>query len=136
MDEGPHLPPISFMALSEAILKAGVLLPLHPFIDQVLQFFDIVPFQLTPNSYCIIMVFFISFSKACGIEPSIGHFAYVFRIKAIMKHVEFWYLTSHGDVAGTGGLPSKVGQWKNDFFFYLFARFGEFWIGHKWQPSR
>ena len=56
-----HLPPVGFMAFSEAILKAGVFLPLHPFIYQVFQFFDMVPFQLTPNSFRIIIVFFIAF---------------------------------------------------------------------------
>ena len=60
-DERLHLPPISFMTISKTILKAGVFLPLHPFIDQVLQFFDIVSFQLTPNSYRIIMAFYIAF---------------------------------------------------------------------------
>ena len=120
------------MALSEAILKAGVFLPLHPFIDQVLQFFDIIPFQLTLNSYCIIATFFITFLEACGVEPSIGHFDYVFGIKAFAKNAGFWYLTSHGDVVGIGGLPNNMGQWKNDFFFYPSAPSGEFRIGRKW----
>ena len=61
-NERLHLPPVGFMAISEAILKAGVFLPLYQFIDQVLQFFDIVPFQLTSNSYHIIVAFFITFS--------------------------------------------------------------------------
>ena len=85
-DERLHLPPLGFMAISEVILKARFFLPLHPFIDQVLQFFDIVPFQLTLNSYCIIVAFFVAFSEACGVEPLLGHFAYIFRIKVIAKH--------------------------------------------------
>ena len=88
-DEKLHLPLIGFMAISEAILKVGVFLPLHPFIDQVLQFFDIVPFQVTPNSYRIIVAFVIAFFEACGVKPSLGHFTYIFGIKATAKHAGF-----------------------------------------------
>ena len=77
------------------------------------------------------VAFFISFSMACGVEPSLGHFAYIFGIKVMAKHVGFWYLTGRGDATRIGGLPNNVGQWKNDFFFYPFARSGEFRIGHK-----
>ena len=76
------------MAFSEAILKAGVFLPLYPFINEVLWFFDVVPFQLTPNSYRIIVTFYIAFTEA-GFEPSISHFAYMFGIKAVVKHAGF-----------------------------------------------
>ena len=119
------------MAISEAILKAGVFLPLHPFIDQVFQFFDIIPFQLTLNSYSIIVAFFIAFSKAFGVEPSLGHFSYVFGIKVVAKHAGFSYLTSRGDVVRIKGLPNNVAQWKNNFFFYPSAHSGEFRIGRK-----
>ena len=34
-----------------------------------------------------------------------------------MKHAGFWYLTGQEAAAGILGLPSNVGQWKNDFFF-------------------
>ena len=53
------------------------------------MFFDMVLFQLTPNSYDIIVTFYILFIEACRLEPSVGHFAYVFRIKAVAKHTRF-----------------------------------------------
>ena len=130
-NEIPRLPLVSFMAIREAILKAGVFLPLHPFIDQVLQFFEIMHFQLTLNSYRINVAFYIVFSKACGVEPSLRHFAHIFGIKVVAKHAGFWYLTNCGDAAGIGGLPSNVDQWKNNFFFYPSAHSREFRIGRK-----
>ena len=108
-DERPHLPPRGFMATSKVILKVRVFLPLHPFIDEVLQFFDIAPFQFNPNFYRIIMAFFIIFLKACRVEPSLDHFAYIVGIKVMAKHAGFWYLTSCGDAAEIGGLHSNVG---------------------------
>ena len=95
-DERLHLLSPRYIAISEAILKSGVFLPLHSFIDQVLEFFDIVPFQLSPNSYRLIVAFYIALSELCETAPSIGHFAFIFRLKTLAKHPEFWYLTSRG----------------------------------------
>ena len=81
------------MAISEAILKNGVFFPLYPFIGQVLEFFDIVPFQLSPNSYRLIVAFYIAFLELCKTAPSVGHFAFIFGLKALAKHPGFWYLT-------------------------------------------
>ena len=130
-DERPHLPPPSYMAISEAILKTKVFLPLHFFIDQVLKFFDIVPFQLSPNSYRLIVAFYIALSELCKTAPSIRHFAFIFGHKALAKHVRFWYLIGRGDATGIIGLPNNVGQWKTDFFFYPSNRFGKFRVGYK-----
>ena len=123
------------MAFSGAILKAGVSFPLHPFIDEVLQFFDVVSFQLTPNSYCIIVAFYIAFIDSYGFKSSVSHFAYVFGIKALTKHTGFLYTTGRGDAIGIGVTPINIGQWKNDFFVYPSARSREVRVVHKWQPA-
>ena len=77
------------MAFSEAILKSRISFPLHLFIDEVLQFFDMVSFQLTPNFYRIIVTFYIAFMEVCRFELSVGHFTYVFGNKAVAKHAGF-----------------------------------------------
>ena len=97
------------MTFSEAILKTGVYLLLHRFIVQVLNYFDIVPFQLPPNSHHLIMAFYIVFSEYYGVAPSVVHFVYIFRLKALAKHVGFWYLTGWGNFAGIAGLHSNSG---------------------------
>ena len=76
-DERPHLPPPGYMAIGEAIFKTGVFHPLHSFINQVLEFFDIVPFHLFPNSYRLIVALYIAFSELCETVPSVGHFAFI-----------------------------------------------------------
>ena len=98
------------MAISEAILNIEVFLPRHSFIDQVLEVFDIVLFQLSPNFYNQIVAFYIAFLELCEIAPSVGYFTFIFRLKAPVKHLGFWYLTSQGVVAGILGLPSNMGQ--------------------------
>ena len=109
----PHLPPPGFMAFSEAIMRGGGSLPLHPFIEAVLQYFNVAPCKFTLNSFYIIMAFFIVFTEACLVEPTVNEFAYIFGIKALMKHKGFWYTTRQGlDVKGIVGLCSNIGQWK------------------------
>ena len=74
-NERLHLPPRDYMTFSEAILKTGVFLPLHPFIAQVLDYFDIVLFQLLRTSHHLIVAFYIVCSEFCGVAPSVVHFA-------------------------------------------------------------
>ena len=117
------------------ILKIGVFLPLRPFIDQVLEFFNIVLFQLSTKSYCLIVAFYIAFSELCKTAPSVGHFAFIFRLKALVKHPGFWYLIGQGATAGILRLPSNMGQWKNNFFFYPSNPFAKFRGGCKYPDS-
>ena len=128
-----HLPFVNYMVFSKVILKAGVSLPLHPFIDDILQFFTVVPFHLTLNTYCIIVTFYVAFTETRGFEPSVGHFAYMIKIKAFMSDLGIWDMTGRDDITGIGGIPSDIGQWKNDFFFYPYAWSGEFRMVRKWQ---
>ena len=97
------------MAISEAILKTGVFLPLKPFIDQVLKFFDIVSFQLSLNSYRLIVAFYIVFLKLYKTMSIVRHFAFSFRLKALVKDPGFWYLTGQGAATGILRLPNNVG---------------------------
>ena len=120
-DERPHLPPPGYMAISEGILKTRVFSPLHSFIDQVLECFDIVLFQLSPNSYHLIMAFYIAFSELCKTASSVRHVIFIFRLKALAKHPGFWYLTGRGYAARILGLRSNVGQVAMIFFSFLLS---------------
>ena len=81
------------MTFSEAILKMGVFLPFHPSIAQVVDYFDIVPFQLPPNSHHLIVAFYIVFSEFYGVMPLVVHFTFIYWFKALAKYARFWYLT-------------------------------------------
>ena len=85
----PYLLPLSFMAFSEAIVRGGAFLPLHPFVEVILQYFNVALFQFTLNSFHIIVAFFIAFMEVCLIEPTVNEFAYIFGIKTLAKHKGF-----------------------------------------------
>ena len=42
--ERPHLPPPCMMVFSKAIIRGGASLPLHPFLVEVLKYFNLAPF--------------------------------------------------------------------------------------------
>ena len=44
-----HHPPEGFITLSKTYLKFGVSFPLHPFFVEVLKYFGLTMFQVTPN---------------------------------------------------------------------------------------
>ena len=53
------------------IVKAGFHLPLEPFFCKVLQEYNLSPNQLKPNSWVILLTYFLVY-KEKGWRPSIG----------------------------------------------------------------
>ncbi|PON65586.1 hypothetical protein PanWU01x14_115980, partial [Parasponia andersonii] len=47
----PHTPSRGLASFSEAVLKCDIHLLLHPYIKSIIYYYEIVPFQLTPNTY-------------------------------------------------------------------------------------
>ncbi|PON44694.1 hypothetical protein PanWU01x14_264770 [Parasponia andersonii] len=47
----PHTLPSGIASFSEAVLKSGVHLPLHPYIKSIVDYYRVIPFQLTLNTY-------------------------------------------------------------------------------------
>ena len=82
-------------------MRGGASLPLHPFLVEIIQYFNIASFQFTPKSFHIMVAFHIAFMEAGIGEPSVVEFAYVYGIKALAKNVSFWCTTKRGpDVEG------------------------------------
>ena len=89
LDEIPHLHHPGMMAFNEAIMQGGASLLLHPFLIVVLQHFNVAPFQFIPNSFCIMVAFFISFIKMGISGLNVDEFTYVYEAKALAKHEGF-----------------------------------------------
>ena len=60
-------------------MRGGASIPyLHSFVEKVLDFFNLVPFQLTPNSLRTIVTFFIPYMEVSLGEPSVEEFTYIY----------------------------------------------------------
>ena len=111
------------MAFSESIMQGGASLPLHGFVEAVLQHFNVALFQFTLNSFCIMVAFFITFMEAGIGELNVDEFAFVYGIKALAKHEGFWYTTKQGtEMNCIIGLRDNMAHWKDHYFFYPFER--------------
>ena len=70
-----------------------------------------ISMQFTPNSFHIIVAFFIAFMEVGIDEPKVDEFAYIYGIKALTHHEGFWYMTRQGtDVKGITGLRYNIGH--------------------------
>ena len=49
--------------LSAQFFRLGLSLPLHPFLHEVIQYYDVAPLQLTPNSYRMAVCMYILYDQ-------------------------------------------------------------------------
>lgn len=75
------------VAVYEAFLKAGLRLPLHPFITSLLDRYSLVPVQLIPNSIRTISGFLV-LCHLQGIEARVS----LFRSFYTLRHQSGWWL--------------------------------------------
>uniref|UniRef100_A0A803QBF7 Transposase (putative) gypsy type domain-containing protein n=1 Tax=Cannabis sativa TaxID=3483 RepID=A0A803QBF7_CANSA len=85
-----HLPftnsaiiPTQNVVVSIPILRCGVILPFHHFVKAILTHYDVSPFQLTPNSYCIILGFYAMYMEYTQGEPTVNDFSYFYDMKNV-----------------------------------------------------
>ena len=114
-----HIPPPRMAAFSEAIIQGGASHSLHPFIFEVLDYFNIAPFQFTSNSINTMVAFYITFIEADIGEPLVVEFAYVHCIKALARNKGFWHTNKWGlDVERVQGTHNNIDNYKDRYFFY------------------
>ena len=73
-------------AFSKAIISGGASLPFYPFLVEVLDYFNVVHFQFTLNSFYTMVGFYITFIEVDIGEPLVGEFAYVYCIRALARN--------------------------------------------------
>ncbi|PON52242.1 hypothetical protein PanWU01x14_210840 [Parasponia andersonii] len=124
----PHTPPRGLASFSEAVLKCGVHLPLHPYIKSIIDYYGVVPFQLTPNTYRYMVGLYILYYKL-GLEtPSPEEFAWFYQVKSNPSDFGFFYASkwSNQAIKTIYGVRNNMGKWKNPFFHFDYAANGFF----------
>ncbi|XP_062104924.1 uncharacterized protein LOC133816452 [Humulus lupulus] len=106
------------MALSEHILKAGGTIPLHPFFVAVLNYFDLTPLQLSPNSWLTLSCLFVWFKERAEHTPTAQEVHFLYNLMGSPKSKGFYYLQkANNELPLIEGSVSNTGSWKQDFFF-------------------
>ena len=100
----------------EVAFDNGLRFPLHPFIKEVLQHFNICPSQLTPNGWGILVGLLAFFrDKGFGV-PNVALLLHLFNPTATAEG--FIYFPRHPDAPLViSDLPSSHGSWKGRYFF-------------------
>ena len=104
--------------LFEASFENGLRFPLHPFIKNVLQHFNVYSSQLSPNFWGVLVGFLVVFrDKGLGV-PSIALLLDFFSVKEATKGFFFLYISKRTNAKLIiSDLSSSHKHWKERSFF-------------------
>lgn len=124
----PHTPPRGTASFSEAVLRCGVHLPLHPYIKSIVDYYGVVPYQLTPNTYRYMVGLYILYHKLSLGNPTPEEFAWFYQVKSNPSDFGFFYASkwSNQAIKTIHGVRNNMGKWKNPFFHFDYADNGFF----------
>ena len=89
-----HHPPDSYVIVSETYLKFGVRFPLHPFFVEVLEYFGLTVFQITPNGWAQMIGLFGLFAEHGMGSPIATEFAWFYSVKDNKNDEGFYYFAN------------------------------------------
>ena len=100
----------------EATFENGLRFPLHPFIKNILQHFNVCPSQLSPNFWGVLVGLLVFFrDKGFGV-PSIALLLDFFSVKEASEG--FFYISKQATARPIiFDLPSSHKHWKERYFF-------------------
>jgi len=122
----PGRPPAGFAALTEVMLRCGITLPMHPFLQSLLDRFHLAPMQLPANAYLASIAMYIMY-KEYGIgDLSIDEILSVYQMK---KRGNLYYFSKapiKSDYKPIENIPNKVHNWKSAPFLFRYDKGGKF----------
>ncbi|XP_062111639.1 uncharacterized protein LOC133823071 isoform X2 [Humulus lupulus] len=119
-DDRATEPPKGFVAFSDSIIRSGGALPLLPFFVKVLNYFELAPLQLSPNSRVTLSSLYVLYHQVHSRGPSINEVHYFYTLRENASAPGFYQLQKAADQKGTAlvvGSISNRDSWKTDYFF-------------------
>ena len=107
---------VGCVAVYEGFLKAGLRFPLHSFIRNVLNFYQLVPSQLVPNPMKVILCFVV-LCHLLEILPRSSLFRAFFLLKRHPRVKGWWCFVARPRRVLVKDLPTSIHGWKDKFFF-------------------
>ena len=105
--ERVHAPLVGSIGVYEEALKADLRFPFHPFVERVLERFELGLSQVTPNSWCYI-IGFLSLCYLLGRRPIIGLFRACFCLKRHPSNGGWWYFSLRSNYKLVLDVPSSI----------------------------
>ena len=113
-------PPEGLVAFSDSIIKSSGVLPLHPFSVKVLNYFELAPLQLSPNSWVVLSCLYVLYKQVHSRGPSMSEVHHLYTLRANPTTPGFYQLQkvmAHTGYPFVEGSISNRGSWKSDLFF-------------------
>uniref|UniRef100_A0A803PT63 Uncharacterized protein n=1 Tax=Cannabis sativa TaxID=3483 RepID=A0A803PT63_CANSA len=81
--------------------------------------YNVSRFQLTPNSYCLILGFYVMYMEYVHGKPTMEDFSYFYDIISVGHENGFYYFCKWGnsEINGVEGTVSNMGDWKLKLFY-------------------
>ena len=117
--ERPHTPLVGYVALSEHYLRFRVRFPLNPFFVEVLKYFGLTVFQITPNRWVHMIGLFGLFAEHGMGPPTIEEFVWFYSVMSNKNDGGFYYFVKR-PVKGLHAIVKindNLGPWKESYFF-------------------
>lgn len=108
------------MVTSARLVELGLGAPLVPYYREIIEWFDIAPIQLSPNSYKLAIALHMLYSSLGFKAPTVPELSYFFGLRKSQKG--YFYLVVQPKLNKRGFSEGKVSndkKWK-DTFFYLY----------------
>lgn len=115
--------------------KAGLRLPLHPLISEVLSEFSVAPTQIPPNSWRV-LICFISYCYSQKITPTVNLFRAICSLKdhSGESNKGWWFFSARIGFKLFEGFPSSIKGWRHRFFIIRTSERDTLGVNTKWGP--
>lgn len=96
----------------------GVGAPLHDYFEQISNWFEVAPIQLSPNSYRLAAALYILYHEEHSMAPSMRELSYFFRLTPCGEGYYFLVVhRNHNKRGFSEGRTSHVKKWKESYFY-------------------
>ena len=116
-----HKPPTSHVTISETFLKFGVQFPLHSYFIRILNYYNLIVFQITPNGWAQMIGLFILFVEQKMDPPTREEFSWFYTLKSCQGDLGFYYFSKGAskDIRVVVKIRDSLGTWKDAYFYIL-----------------
>ena len=114
-----HKPPKGHVTASKMFLKFGVHFPLHQFFRDILRFYRLTVFQVTPNGWAHMIGLFVLFVDRKMAPLTLEEFSWFYTLKSNKGDLGFYYFAKRAvkGVQAVTKIKENLGNWKDAFFF-------------------
>lgn len=80
--------------LSTIFFKLSFSLPMHPFFHDILEYYELDPLQLTPNSFRVVSCMYVLYDQTFYVPLSARELRYFYQLKDVRRKAGIFYLTT------------------------------------------